>query len=163
VRASAKLAPSPAPPTPPHDETNPLDLDSVLRVWQNGTWLDELNKRVGARIFVHLSQLRPTAVAPPNVVVIGLGAGYNSVADKLDTPEVRTKIEQALQKHLQRPVTVRFERSTADDSAESHTDTASTRLDGLAGDPMVQQVVELFQAQPVQVEFEDDTPRSVLP
>ena len=47
----------------------------------------------------------------PDVLVIAAKPGYNSVADECETPEALARIEQALQRLLHRPVTVRYERS----------------------------------------------------
>jgi hypothetical protein len=81
-------------------------------------------------------------------------AGYNWVADACDTAEGRARIESALRAVLGRPLGVQFER------AQPEADPAAVAGPGgpdddLAGDPMVQKVIELFEARRVAIRNEE--------
>ena len=113
-------------------------------------------KKVGATLAWRLSQVEPVAVVGPDVLVIAANAGYNSVADECGTAESLAKIEQTLRRLTHRSVTVKYERSAKVDllSADGRTLDAR-RQDSLSSDPLVQRAVELFEARPHQLEFED--------
>ena len=114
---------------------------------------------MGARLGVHLSQVEPVAVIGPDVLVIAANAGYNSVADECGTAESLAKIEQALQRLTHRSVTVKYERSAeVEDVASDGRSVDARRQDALAADPLVQRVLELFEARPHRFEYEDTEP-----
>jgi DNA polymerase III subunit gamma/tau len=142
--------PAPAPPAAP-----PLELDAVRSVW------NALLKKIGVRLGAPLSQAeRFLATSGPNLLVVRLPSGYNGKALECDTPDARARIEQVLQGLLHRPVSLRFERTDDDDigaSAPSHAASTSRRRDEVEADPMVRKVVELFEARPLHVEYEDET------
>jgi DNA polymerase-3 subunit gamma/tau len=134
-------------------------MDAVRQVWPH------VLKKVGMRIGVPLSQAEKfLATSGPNVLAVRLPVGYNGSVLECDTPEVRARIEQVLQNFLHRPVMVRFERSegegagpSSDSSPSPSAPSASARRrDELEGDPMVRKVVELFEARPWHLEFEDE-------
>jgi DNA polymerase-3 subunit gamma/tau len=151
--AAAAVAEETAPAAPP------LEMDAVRQVWPH------VLKKVGMRIGVPLSQAEKfLATSGPNVLAVRLPVGYNGSVLECDTPEVRARIEQVLQNFLHRPVMVRFERSegegagpSSDSSPSPSAPSASARRrDELEGDPMVRKVVELFEARPWHLEFEDE-------
>jgi DNA polymerase-3 subunit gamma/tau len=143
-------APAPAPPRVGPAEGG-FTLHEVLHVWSS------FLGRVGLRLGAPLSQVKPTAIFGPNVLVITLAPGYNYVADQCDTPEARSKIEAALKAALGRPVSVRFERAKEDaDPSLSPASVPNPPADDLAGDPLVQKVVELFEARRVLVDAEEE-------
>jgi DNA polymerase-3 subunit gamma/tau len=158
----SSVAPTPSSPTAsPTAEaiessvSQPLpSLDAMVQAWP------EVIKKVGAALGVGLSQVIPTAILGPNILVIGLSARYNWVAEKCDTPEGRSKLEQVLLKVLNRRLTVRFERAPEDPATTQASSPSPSRRDGLDGDPMVKKVVELFEARPFSLEFEEDSPQS---
>jgi hypothetical protein len=120
------------------------------------------------RIGVPLSRVKeaPIATPGPNLLVIRLGEGYNWVADECEIPEVLLRIEQELRKLLGRPVTLRFER-IRDEGDDGSTrpgapvgpapspDAGTRRPAALEGDPMVQKVVQLFDARHVHTEVDE--------
>jgi DNA polymerase-3 subunit gamma/tau len=127
-----------------------LELTRIHQVWE------DLVKKVGANLGIRLSQTAPIAVEGSNVLVIAARPGYNSVADVCGTTEAKEKIEQCLHRLLRRPVAVRYERSTDPRPEDSAPEPAGGRTpDPLTGDPMIQQVIELFEARPLHVEYED--------
>jgi len=97
-----------------------------------------------------------------------VGAGYNWVVDECGAPEVRAKIEQALQQLLNRPMTIQFT-TTNDGDDPATVATAASPSSATPGrapleeDPMIRKVVELFEARPVHLEVEEDAPRSSRP
>jgi DNA polymerase-3 subunit gamma/tau len=132
------------------NESPPLDLAAIRKVWP------DLFKKVGARLGVHLSQVEPVTVIGPDVLVIAANAGYNSVADECGTAESLAKIEQALQRLTHRSVTVKYERSAeVEDVVSDGRPVDARRQDALAADPLVQRVLELFEARPHRFEYDE--------
>ncbi len=150
----------------------PLDLDTAHAVWP------DLMKKVGVWIAMDLSRCQPTSVLAPNLLVIGGGTGYNgSIVEKCGAPEPKARIERELSKLLKRTVTIRFEPAAEQPSdtrgttsSSNHEETSATGSDALIagpvagprrhgeleGDPIVQKVVELFEARPVHLEVEEE-------
>jgi DNA polymerase-3 subunit gamma/tau len=144
-------------------------LERIRQLWP------ELIKRVGVRIGVPLSRLNPASfvLAAPDALVIRVAAGYNWVVDECDGAEPRGRIEKELRKLLDQPITVRFERfeepggeapgpdrdrGPASNPATSPPAAPGARRAGsVEGDPMVQKVVQLFEARPVHMEVEDES------
>jgi DNA polymerase-3 subunit gamma/tau len=157
--------PEPAADGPRHEPLSPptgtavgeLDLESVRQIWPRLL----KDKELGMRLGMPLSVVKPTAVESPNVLVIGLPADYNWVADQCEEPEARSRIEEILTRLLHRPMTLRFDRAAAEKGpASPATATASRRRPDLESDPLVRKVVELFEARPVHWEPEEDLPES---
>ncbi len=144
-------SPTPAPESPPA-----LALETVLSVW------DDLPAKLGPRLGVHLSRVRPSALQPPNLLVIALPAGYNWVADQCDTPEARATVEAGLMALLGKAVRVRFERNTTDEAppAEPVPSPSARAADELTADPWVQQITELFEARRLRIDVEEGGPDS---
>ncbi len=118
-------------------------------------------KLVGLKFGKGLGLVAPSAISAPNLLVIEVPPRYNWVVDECETAEARARIEQALQRLLHRPVSVRFDRSAEAGPRESPAQAATPdRRGDLAGDPMVQKVVELFEARPLHLEYEEDPPPS---
>jgi DNA polymerase-3 subunit gamma/tau len=133
-----------------HAESSSLELATARKVWP------DLLKKVGASLAWRLSQVEPVAVVGPNVLVIAANAGYNSLADECGTPESLAKIEQALQRLTHRHVTVKYERSPEDEGLAPDVRTPEVRRqDSLSSDPLVQKVIELFEARPQQFEYDE--------
>jgi DNA polymerase-3 subunit gamma/tau len=131
----------------------PLDLATARKVWP------DLFKKVGARLGLHLSQVEPVAVAAPDILVIAAKSGYNSVADECGTAESLAKIEQALQRLTHRSVSVKYERSPeVEDLAHDAGTVDARRTDAVSSDPMVQKVIELFEARSLQFEYDEPDP-----
>jgi DNA polymerase-3 subunit gamma/tau len=106
-----------------------------------------------------LSQVEPVALEGPDVLVIAAKPGYNSVADECGTPESLAKIEQALQRLTHRSVTLKYERSPEVENGVPDARTLDDRrLDALSSDPMVQKVIELFEARLLPLANEDPDP-----
>jgi len=113
---------------------------------------------LGWRLSAHLD---PITVVPPDILVIAPKPGYNSEADAYGTPEVLENLKQALQGLIHRTLTIRYERSaTRGPVASESRASESRRADALTADPMVQKVVELFEARTVQLDYDDPEPAS---
>jgi DNA polymerase-3 subunit gamma/tau len=139
-------APAPAPPRP--DESHPLDLDTVKKVWP------DLVKKVGTGLGWKLAQVDPLELEGPDVLVIAARPGYNSTFDECGTPEAQAKIGQALQRLIHRQLKIKYIRRAA--GREGQTDSRpneAERANSLSRDPMVQRVLELFEARPVQMDY----------
>jgi len=105
------------------------------------------------------------AIVAPNLLAISLSKGYNWIADECEVPEVRAKIARELQSLLDCPVLVEFNRSLAE-GLESDTELSTgtlaqdlespqVRSSEPERDPMVQRIVQLFDARPVYMEADD--------
>jgi DNA polymerase III subunit gamma/tau len=131
----------------------PLDLETVRKAWP------DLVKKVGHQLGWRLSRIEPTAIEGPDVLVIAAEAGYNSTCDECGTPEALAKIEHALERLVHRHVKVKYERSAeADKGAADSRVPDARRADAVASDPMVQRVVELFEARTLQLDYDDQEP-----
>ncbi len=144
-------APLPAPSTQSvGDDLPPLDLATARKVWP------DLVKKVGAQLGWRLSQVEPVAIEGPDVLVIAAKAGYNSVADACGSDEALAKIEQSLKRLIHRPMNLKYERSAETGSvATDARQPDGRRADALASDPLIQKVVELFEARSLQLDYDD--------
>ena len=101
-----------------------------------------------------LSQVEPAAVEGPDVLVIAPKAGYNTVEAALGS-EILENLGREIQGVIHRRVTVRYERPAAGDEGSPDTRPAEPRrTDSLMADPLVQKVVELFEARSVQLDYD---------
>jgi DNA polymerase-3 subunit gamma/tau len=128
-----------------------LDLAAVKRVWP------ELVKKIGSPLSMPLALAEPISVDDSDVLVIAAMPGYNSLADYCATDEARERIAQGLERLLRRSITVSYKRSAAPVSGASQEPLSQPRRpEILAADPMIQKVVELFEARPMHLEYDDD-------
>jgi DNA polymerase-3 subunit gamma/tau len=132
--------------------TEPLAFDDVLRVWPQFL----TSPTLGIRLASLFSQVRPTAVEPPHRVVIGLPHRYNYIAEECENHDVRAKVESALAAALGRLARFRFDRSAEPEVIEPARTGPAANVQELASDPLVQRLVELFEARKVRVEVDDD-------
>ncbi|MGZ3381370.1 MAG: DNA polymerase III subunit gamma/tau [Isosphaeraceae bacterium] len=156
----AKVIPASRPPAegvPAAHEAGPgaelpaLEPAAIRQIWP------ELVKKVGSPLSMRLAVTEAISVEEPDVLVIAAKPGYNSLADFCGTDEAREKIAHCLQRLLRRPVTVRYDRSLEPAQGSAHEPFSEPRRpEILAADPMVQKVVELFEARPLHLEYDDD-------
>jgi DNA polymerase III subunit gamma/tau len=139
---------------PPRSEaSHPLDLDSVKKLWP------DLVKKVGTGLGWKLAQVDPLEIQGPDVLVIAARPGYNSTFDECGTPDAQAKIGQALQRLIHRPVKIKYIRRAAGDQTDADSrPNEAERANSLARDPMVQRVLELFEARPVQMDYGESDP-----
>ena len=157
-KEAAPLPPKEAAPLPPKEAPPPLELADVLAVWPR------LAHKVGLRLGKGLSQVQPSELDASNVLVIGLSPRYNWVAEECGVPEAQATIQQALEHLLHQPLTLRFVRSVeVVKPGSSPTPQTPNLRDEVSEDPMVQKVVELFEARPVHLEVEEDLSQSSSP
>ncbi len=128
----------------------PLELAAVRQLWP------DLVKKVGSPLSVRLAQAEAIGVEDPDVLVIAAKPGYNSLADSCGTEAARERIAKSLQWLLRRPVSVRYHRLEPVQAAPGLAVSQPQGPDILASDSMVQKVVELFEARPVHLEYEED-------
>jgi DNA polymerase-3 subunit gamma/tau len=164
----ARVSSPPAPPHPdrapsaepeesvgPADFTGqPLTLGTLRAAWP------ALREQVGQPLGLHLGKLLPTELPEPGVVVIAVPEHYNFAADSCDRDENRRRIEEALGRLFGRTLALRFrrEREPAAPAEPRPADAPRRprRADELDADPLVQDVVKLFEARPVHVEIDDE-------
>jgi DNA polymerase-3 subunit gamma/tau len=129
----------------------PLELEAVRRVWP------DLVRKVGGGLGVRLVSAEAIGVEASDILVIAAKPGYNSLADACATDEARERIGQCLQRLLHRHVGVRYQLSAASEQANprpSHVE--DRRPEGLEADPIVQKVIELFEARELKVYYENE-------
>ncbi len=137
--------------TGPRAQPPPLDLETVREVWP------ELVKKVGAPLSMRLALAEAVGLEEPDVLVIAAKPGYNSFADPCGTVQARERIAHSLQRLLRRSLTVRFDRRADSAPADGQEQSMELRRpELLAADPMIQKVVELFEARPLHLEYDDD-------
>ncbi|MFO0891806.1 MAG: DNA polymerase III subunit gamma/tau [Isosphaeraceae bacterium] len=128
----------------------PLDLQAIRRAWP------DLVKKVGPALGIGLVATEPVAVEPPDLLVFAAKPGYNSsLPDLCGTQEAREQIERSLRRSIRRRVRVRYQSLARSDAPRTPADVPGPgRPDLLAADPMIQKVVELFEARPFHLEYE---------
>ena len=132
----------------PAAASHPLELDAVKKLWP------DLVKKVGTGLGWKLAQVEPLEVESPDVLVIAARPGYNSTFDECGTPEAQTKIGQALQRLIHRPVKIKYIRRAPGNQGQTESrPNEAERANSLLRDPMVQRVLELFEARPVQMDY----------
>lgn len=117
-----------------------ITLEQAAKAWS------ELATKLGVRLGYRTSQLAPIAVSPPGTVVVGYAPRQADHADECSAGSNRGAIERELGAVLGAPVEVRFEKcdTPADETREQP---ATSAPDALKEDPLVKQVVDLFQAK----------------
>ncbi len=130
-----------------------LSLESVQKTWN--TLIDELSPPLKN----HLEALRPTAIPEPGLLVVGVPLMYNWRADACESTDAKGQIESRLRSLLGRSVTVSFlretPRSAREDGDQRGPSLPPVHPDVLAADPLVQDVLKLFEARAVRVEPEE--------
>jgi DNA polymerase-3 subunit gamma/tau len=152
--------PSPTPASVPASAAPPspasIDLPMILQAWPG------LIRKIGVRLGVPLSQAeRFLAISGPNTLAIRLPAGYNGAVRECDSPETIATIETSLSALIRVPVSVRFEHAEGTgtvDPRRTDEESPTRRRDEMESDPLVRKVVELFEARPLHLEY-DDEPR----
>jgi DNA polymerase-3 subunit gamma/tau len=143
-------SPQPSTPAPPEG----LSLESVQGLW------DRLVEGLSPSLRGHLEALRPTALPEPGVLVVAVPPMYNWRADACESPESQGQIEARLRTLLGRSVSIRFRREAAPasngEAEPKGRSLPSVHPDVLAADPLVQDVLKLFEARPVRVEPEEN-------
>jgi DNA polymerase-3 subunit gamma/tau len=134
-----------------HRDVAPLDLEAIRKLWP------DLVKKVDKRLALTLTQVEPIDFEGTDVLVIAAKPGYNSTFADVDSPDAQSKIAQALQRLVHRPVRVKYVRRFLDDQGQSGARrNEAQRADSLSKDPLVQRVLELFEARPVQMDYDED-------
>jgi hypothetical protein len=133
---------------PPSTELLPLDLETVRKIWP------EVLAKLPSTLVWRLNQVEPAAVEGPDILVIAPKAGYNTVEATLGS-EILESLGRGIQGVIHRRVSVRYERPAAGHEASPDArPTESQRTDSLMADPLVQKVVELFEARSVQLDYD---------
>jgi DNA polymerase-3 subunit gamma/tau len=160
-----QVTPDPATPTaisaPSKPEESPSlgdgppdwEIRAIRAAWT--TWATSLDEAFSSK----LALVPPSEIVGPGQLVIAVDRAYNWVAETCDVADVRFRIEARLSQWLRRPVTVRFDRSAEIAPSVNRVAVAAARDATLKDDPMIKQVVELFEARAVRVEVDDESSR----
>jgi DNA polymerase III subunit gamma/tau len=157
---SEKKKPLAAEPTPDGDgppapaETAPdgrplWEIDAIRAGWS--AWADGLEADLGAKA----ARLVPSAILGPNRLSVAVDRAYNWVADACDAPEMKGRIEARLAQWLQRSVSIRIDRVAPGPAPPTRTALSFARDEAVKDDPMIRQVVELFEARPMRIEVDE--------
>lgn len=134
-------------------ETVSFDLETVHRIWPQAI------TKVPYKYNWRLSQVEPVAVVGPDVLVVAPRPGYNACDETVFTTETSDALAAALQRFIHRAIQVRFQASNpAGDEATEGPEPEPRRAEALTSDPLVQKVVELFEARPVQMDYDGPDP-----
>ena len=142
-------------PSEPPAETAPpgepllLDLETARKVW------GQVLTKVPHKFSWRGAQVEPVEVLGAGVLVVAPRSGYNGMDESVFTPETSEVLGTALQRLIHRPIEIRFEVSVgAQDGSRDEQPVEPRRAEALTSDPLVQKVVELFEARPVQLDYE---------
>jgi DNA polymerase-3 subunit gamma/tau len=158
LAAAIRDEPPPAPTAPEPvaagpDGRVPWEIEAIAAGWPQ--WAEGLESDLATK----LTRMAPAAILGPNQLAVGVDRAYNWVADACEAPETRARIELKLSQWLQRTVSIHFDRPASPESGPPPRNTpSSARDEAVRDDPMVKQVVELFDARPVRVEVDDGEP-----
>lgn len=128
------------------------DLDWLVGNWK--PWAAKLPGDLANK----LARVKPLAIFGPNELALAVDAGYNWVADTLDVPDARTRVEAELRRWLDRPVSIRFERTEEPRPTPGRAIANAMRDEGLNEEPIVSKLLKDFEARLVHVEAEEETP-----
>jgi DNA polymerase-3 subunit gamma/tau len=96
------------------------------------------------------------AVSGPDLLVVAPKPGYYTTNEALFSDETLEAVSAAIQQLIHRRVAVRLQPSRGVDDVPPEGPAAEPRrADALTSDPLVQKVVELFEARPVQVDYDE--------
>ena len=125
------------------------EIDAIRAGWSS--WADGLEADLSTKAV----RLVPSAILGPNQLSVAVDRAYNWVADACDAPETKGRIEARLAQWLQRSVSIRIDRVAPGPSPPTRTALSFARDEVVKDDPMVKQVVELFEARPMRIEVDD--------
>ena len=131
------------------------ELPSLRHAWPG--WAATLGPELAGK----LAQFRPVAVEDdPAVLVIEPDAGYNWLVDAFDRGDLRSKAEAAVRQWAGRPVALQLRRAAeAASPAPARHPAQVAKDDRFRDEPLIQFLVEKFEAKAVRVEVEDDDPK----
>jgi DNA polymerase-3 subunit gamma/tau len=139
----------PAAATPTEAQAGPLDLEAAQRAWP------QVIAKLPLTVSWRLTPLDPVEVVGPDVLVIAPKPGYNGFDETVVTAEALDLLRVAYQRLVHRPVDVKFRPTTGPaDAARGAAEPEPRRPDALGSDPLIQKVIELFEARPVQMDYD---------
>ncbi len=134
---------------PPSADRIPFDLETIRKLWP------QILAKLPATLVWRLTQVEPAAVEEPDVLVITPKSGYNTIEVALGS-EILESLGRGIQQLIHRHVTIRFDRPAVGRNSTPETPpTESRRADALMVDPLIQKVVELFEARTVQLDYDE--------
>lgn len=129
-----------------------LDFEAVRRSWTGAL------ARVPATLRWRLTQVEPLHLQPPDSLIVGPKPGAAGI-ETVCTADALEAIGHALGRILHHQIVLRFQPSSGSNAAAEDGDANEGRRgDILATDPLVQKVVEMFEARAVQLDFDDSDP-----
>jgi hypothetical protein len=116
--------------------------------------------RLGGALGNNLARLVPHALPDPRTIAVAVPPTHAFAADACESGDAPAKIEAALRTAFGRALCLRFDRPAARPEPprrEAPTSTRALKHPDLDEDPLVQDVLRVFEARPVRVETEDES------
>ncbi len=124
-----------------------LDLESIRKHWPQAV------ARLPLKFHWRISQVEPVELAGPDLLFVSPRPGYTG-AESVFSAETSEALASVLQRWSRRPIQVRFRASGSGEGSAKLVEDEPRRADAITSDPLVQKVIELFEARPVQVDYE---------
>jgi DNA polymerase-3 subunit gamma/tau len=135
----------------PPSITPSWDLEQIQAAWAG--WVENLDAEFAPK----LARVKPSELLPPDRLVLAIDRAYNWIADQIDTPDMRGRIESRIAQWLGRGVSVRIDRPPPEEAPKPSSTAETYQRDAaLKEDPMVKQIMELFEAKVVKVDIDDE-------
>ncbi len=133
-----------------------LSLETFQKAWPF------LKEALPASIGGSLAKLEPSRVIAPATLVVFVPASYNFMADQLEKPKSSTALDVALRELLGRAISVRFERSSETEKVPKEQASVPSigRHEDLDADPLVQDMIKLFDARAVRIQTDEEAEAS---
>ena len=144
---------TPGPSTDPGPGTDAPALDRVRYAWKE---LAEAAEDL--KLPASFRKLEPTAMDGDAVVVVAVPSEYNFAADRLEAPELRSRIEGSLSEAIGRPLSVRFRREAASAEGTKQASAGSVSHQAVLQDELAQALVARFEATLRRVELGPEEP-----
>jgi DNA polymerase-3 subunit gamma/tau len=148
-RADRGVHPGSAAATAAAPEPAPLDLEAAQQVWP------QVMAKIPPTVAWRLIQVDPVEVIGSDVLVIAPKPGYNAFDETVVTAETLEVVRTTLHRLIHRPVDVKFQPlKGAGEASRVAAEPEPRRPDALSADPLIQKVIELFEARPVQMDYD---------
>ena len=132
---------------PDRQPAGDLDLEAIRKHWPQAV------ARLPLKFHWRISQVEPVELAGPDLLFVSPRPGYTG-DESVFSAETSQALASVLQRWSRRPIQVRFRASGSGEDSAKQGEDEPRRADAMASDPLVQKVIELFEARPVQVDYE---------
>ncbi len=146
-RGPAGLSVDPTAAESDHHPAGELDLEAIRKHWPQAV------ARLPLKFHWRISQIEPVELAGPDLLFVSPRPGYTG-DESVFSAETSEALASVLKRWMRRPIQVRFRASGSGETSAQQVENEPRRADAIASDPLVQKVIELFEARPVQVDYD---------